>query len=110
LYDGARLLVQPSFEEGFGLPVLEAMTAGVPVVAANRGALPEVLGDAGLLVDPQQPEAFAAALERMAHDAAFREQCAAAGLARARAFSWAATATRVVDAYRHAVAVRAERG
>ena len=55
LYEGARLLVQPSFDEGFGMPVLEAMTLGVPVVAANRGSLPEVLGDAGPLVDPDQP-------------------------------------------------------
>ena len=57
LYAGARLLVMPSFEEGFGIPVLEAMTFGVPVVASNRGSLPEVLGDAGPLVDPDDPAA-----------------------------------------------------
>ena len=56
LYSGARLLVMPSFDEGFGIPVLEAMTLGVPVVASNRGALPEVLGDAGPLVDPDNPD------------------------------------------------------
>ena len=55
LYEGARLLVLPSLDEGFGLPVLEAMTTGVPVVAANRGALPEVVGDAGPLIDPERP-------------------------------------------------------
>jgi len=64
LYEGARLLVQPSFEEEFGLPVLEAMTIGVPVVAANRGTLPEVLGDAGPLVEPDSPEQIAAGIER----------------------------------------------
>src|SRR5262249_44205626 len=71
LYEGARLLVQPSFEEGFGLPVLEAMTLGVPVVAANRGALPEVLGEAGPLVDPERPEQLAAAITRILEDPAF---------------------------------------
>ena len=68
LYAGARLLVLPSFEEGFGLPVLEAMTVGVPVVASNRGALPEVVGDAGLLVEPDQPEALADAMARLLDD------------------------------------------
>src|SRR5207247_4853583 len=77
LYEGARLLVQPSFEEGFGLPVLEAMTLGVPVIAANRGALPEVLGDAGLVVDPEQPAQLASALERMIDDGALAAACAA---------------------------------
>jgi glycosyltransferase involved in cell wall biosynthesis len=60
LFEDARLLVQPSYEEGFGIPVLEAMTVGVPVVASNRGALPEVLGDAGELVDPDRPDQMGA--------------------------------------------------
>ena len=78
----------PSKNEGFGIPVLEAMSAGVPVVAANRGALPEVLGDAGTLVDPDDAEALAAAMHRMLTDEVFATACAQRGLARAREFSW----------------------
>jgi glycosyltransferase involved in cell wall biosynthesis len=103
LYEGARLLVQPSFEEGFGLPVLEAMTVGVPVVAANRGALPEVLADAGTLVDPDKADEMAAAIDRMLADEAYAAACAARGVERARHFQWAATARRVYEAYQLAV-------
>lgn len=106
LYAGARLLVQPSFEEGFGLPVLEAMTVGVPVVAANRGSLPEVLGDAGPLVDADDPEQFAAAIDRMLQDEAFAAASASKGVARARTFTWAGTARRVYEAYEQAIAHR----
>jgi glycosyltransferase involved in cell wall biosynthesis len=102
LYAGARLLVQPSFEEGFGIPVLEAMTLGIPVVAANRGALPEVLGDAGLLVDPEQPSAIAAAIERVLGDDRFAAECAARGILRSREFNWDRTARRVYDTYEQA--------
>ena len=80
LYVGARLLVQPSFEEGFGFPVLEAMTVGVPVVAASRGALPEVLGDAGLLVDPDDPDEMAAAIARLIDDDGLAAASASKGL------------------------------
>jgi glycosyltransferase involved in cell wall biosynthesis len=104
VYAGARLLVQPSFEEGFGMPVLEAMTLGVPVVAANRGALPEVLGDAGLVVDPERPSDLAAAIDRMLSDPTLAEASVARGFDRARAFSWDQTASRVYDAYLHACA------
>jgi alpha-1,3-rhamnosyl/mannosyltransferase len=103
LYDGARLLVQPSFDEGFGIPVLEAMTAGVPVVASNRGALPEVLGDTGLLVDPEDADAMAAAIARMIDDGALAAASAAKGVLRSHEFSWAHTAQRVVDAYQRAI-------
>ena len=103
LYEGARLLVLPSFEEGFGLPVLEAMTIGVPVVAARRGALPEVLGQAGPLIDPDNPANLAAAIERLLGDSAFAADCASKGLARSRAFRWDTTAERVVDVYRAAI-------
>ena len=104
LYAGARLLVQPSFEEGFGIPVLEAMTLGVPVVAANRGALPEVLGDAGPLVDPERPSDLADAIQRLLADETQAAAYAARGLERARAFNWDRTAARVRQAYRDACA------
>ena len=103
LYEGARLLVQPSFEEGFGIPVLEAMTVGVPVVAANRGALPEVLGDAGLLVDPEKPEDMAAAIARILADRSFAGAAAAAGIRRSALFNWDETARRVYHAYQLAI-------
>jgi glycosyltransferase involved in cell wall biosynthesis len=110
LYEGARLLVQVSFEEGFGLTVLEAMSLGVPVVAARRGSLPEVVGDAGPLVDPERPEDIAAAIAQLLRDAEFAAACAAKGLARARTFDWARTAHQVVDVYRQAIAHRAQSG
>jgi glycosyltransferase involved in cell wall biosynthesis len=106
LYEGARFLVQPSFEEGFGIPVLEAMTLGVPVVAANRGALPEVLGDAGPLVDPEDVDALAAAIDRMTNDEAFSAAAVAKGIARARLFSWDRTAERVYQVYEQAIGQR----
>jgi glycosyltransferase involved in cell wall biosynthesis len=104
VYAGARLLVQPSRDEGFGIPVLEAMSAGVPVVAANRGSLPEVLGDAGPLVDPDDAQAFEHALRRVIDDQAFATMCAERGLARARQFSWSAAASNARNAYEYAVA------
>ena len=103
LYEGARMLVLPSLDEGFGLPVLEAMTVGVPVIAANRGALPEVVGAAGLLINPDNPEELAAAIERLLADEGFAAACTAKGLARAREFRWDATARRVYDVYQQAI-------
>ena len=108
LYEGARLLVQPSFDEGFGLPVLEAMTLGVPVVAADRGSLPEVLGGAGLLVDPDRPSDIARAMAQMLDDEQVAATCAARGVARARAFRWQHTAHRVYQAYQQAIDRRAQ--
>jgi glycosyltransferase involved in cell wall biosynthesis len=103
LYEGARLLVLPSLDEGFGLPVLEAMASGVPVVAANRGALPEVVGEAGPLVDPDNPRELAAAVSRLLNDDRFAAECAEKGLARARQFNWTATAGHVYEVYRAAI-------
>ena len=103
MYEGARLLVLPSFDEGFGLPVLEAMTVGVPVVAANRGALPEVLGDAGLLVDPEDPDQLAAAIRRILTDEALAAACASKGVLRSRRFDWQYTARDVYAAYQLAI-------
>jgi glycosyltransferase involved in cell wall biosynthesis len=106
LYEGARLLVQPSFEEGFGLPVLEAMTLGVPVVAANRGALPEVLGNAGSLFDPADPGELAAAIAALLDDELLEAAASARGVLRARHFTWEQTARSVVAAYQAAVGHR----
>jgi glycosyltransferase involved in cell wall biosynthesis len=99
LYAGAAAFVLPSLYEGFGLTALEALAAGVPVVAADRGALPEVCGDAAQLVDPTDAEAIAAALERALDDPA---PWRAAGPPRAAPLTWDATA-RAVDARLHAM-------
>lgn len=107
IYAGARLAVVPSLDEGFGMPVVEAMAAGIPVVAANRGALPEVLGNAGLLANANDPERFAAAIDRMLTDDGFAHRCAEAGLARARLFSWSCAAASLRRAYEAAIDARA---
>jgi glycosyltransferase involved in cell wall biosynthesis len=109
VYEGARLLVQPSFDEGFGLTVLEAMTLGVPVVAADRGALPEVVGDAGPLIDPDDAVDLGAAMRRMIDDEAFAGACAAKGVVRALQFKWERTAEQVYSAYEYAVRRRRTR-
>jgi glycosyltransferase involved in cell wall biosynthesis len=110
LYAGARVVVLPSFDEGFGLPILEAMQVGVPVVASNRGALPEVLGDAGPLVDPTDPDALAHALERLLHEPDFADTCIERGIHRSMEFSWKTTAERVRHAYEQALEQRERRG
>jgi len=106
IYRGARLVIVPSLDEGFGMPVLEAMAAGVPVIAADRGALPEVLGDAGILVNPGNADEFAAAVERMITDDAFARRCAESGLERARLFSWSCAAASLRVAYETALDIR----
>lgn len=106
LYRGARLLVQPSFEEGFGLPVLEAMTVGVPVVAAKAGALPEVGGDAVLLVPPDDAAAMATAIARLLDDDALAASAIRRGLGRAAAYRWSRTAETTLDAYDRALSHR----
>ena len=99
----ARLLVFPSLYEGFGMPLLEAMEAGVPVVAARAGATPETLGDAGVLVDPDDVEGFADAVERVAFDEPFRAELIAAGRTQAAKFTWARAAASCLDLYRSVV-------
>jgi glycosyltransferase involved in cell wall biosynthesis len=88
LYEGARAMLCPSLFEGFGMPVLEAMWCGCPVVCSNTTSLPEVAGDAALTVDPRSPEALADALARALGDEAVRRQLVARGLERAALFSW----------------------
>jgi glycosyltransferase involved in cell wall biosynthesis len=109
LFRDASLLVLPSLDEGFGIPVLEAMTMGVPVVAANRGALPGLLGDAGLLIDPEDEAAMTAAIERLLSDSELAARCASRGLERAAHYNWEASARRLVEAYVEAIAHRSGR-
>jgi alpha-1,3-rhamnosyl/mannosyltransferase len=101
-YSSARVLLLLSHEEGFGLPALEAMAHGCPVVAADRASLPEVVGDAGLLVDPDRPEAVAAAVRSLITDPARRTDLVRRGECRARMFGWNVTASRFLAVY-HAV-------
>ncbi len=96
VYGGAALLVLPSLEEGFGLPALEAMACGTPVVASNRGALPEVVAQAGVLVDPDKEDALEAALTAALSSAELRADLRRRGLARAAEFSLERTAGRVL--------------
>lgn len=109
LYREASMLVIASADEGFGIPALEAMTIGLPVVAAARGSLPEVVGDAGLLVDADDPSALAAALRRVLDDAGLREALVERGLERARRFSWEASAAGLLQAFRRGLVRREPR-
>ncbi|MCS7283680.1 MAG: glycosyltransferase family 4 protein, partial [Anaerolineae bacterium] len=104
LYSAATLFVFPSLYEGFGLPVLEAMACGVPVVCSNTSSLPEVAGDAALLVDPTDARALAGAIERVLTDEALRASLRARGLERARQFAWEEAAQRTLEIYRQVLA------
>jgi len=104
LYAGARALVLPSLDEGFGLPVLEAMSAGVPVIAARRGAIPEVTAGAADLIEPTDVEGLARAIVRVLTDEAHGVGLASRGLERARSFTWDAAAARLALVYQDAVA------
>jgi alpha-1,3-rhamnosyl/mannosyltransferase len=104
LYSGARLFVYPSLYEGFGLPPLEAMACGTPVIVSNRSSLPEVVGDAGEAVDPLDGDELLARLQALLEDDALRARHSAAGVARARAFTWRRCAELTIEAYRKALA------
>jgi len=105
LYRGAVALAYPSLYEGFGLPLLEAMACGTPVIASNTASMPEVLGDAGILLDPSDGQAWARAIIDVVHDGQTRGRLRAAGLRRAADFTWARTARLTLDAYRRTVAL-----
>jgi len=100
LYAGATGFLFPSLYEGFGLPVLEAMACGLPTMTSNRSSLPEVAGDAALLVSPLDEEEMAAAIGRLADDPGLRDELARRGRARAAGFTWQDTAGQMIEIYR----------
>ncbi|MBN1565527.1 MAG: glycosyltransferase family 4 protein, partial [Anaerolineae bacterium] len=101
IYNGAAALVMPSFYEGFGLPALEAMACGTPPIVSNRSSLPEVVGDAGLLIDPDQPSELAEALRRVLQDSDLHAQLRAQSLLRAATFTWRKTTESVLQVYQN---------
>ena len=103
LYLGATALVYPSLYEGFGFPVLEAMASGTPVIASTAGSIPEVLGDAGILIDPADIPAWTDAIVQVARAADVRDRMRALGLTRAAGFTWARTASLTAGVYRRAL-------
>jgi glycosyltransferase involved in cell wall biosynthesis len=102
LYSGAMCFAYPSYFEGFGLPVLEAMQCGTPVIAGNRTSLPEAAGDAGVLFDPFDESAIAGALAQVIENPNYRAELRVKGLERAAAFSWRTTAKKTLEAYERA--------
>lgn len=105
LYAGASLYVHPSLAEGFGLPPLEAMACGTPVLSSDAGSLPEVVGDAGHLLPPRDPDAWAHAIDQLLCDGAERARLAAAGRIQAARFTWEHAADRTLAIYRDAAGV-----
>jgi glycosyltransferase involved in cell wall biosynthesis len=106
LLGAASVLAYPSLDEGFGLPMLEAWQHDVPVVAASAGALPEIAGDAAVIVDPLDVEALAAALDRAITDEAARRDVVGRGRRRLRTFSWDETVDGIVSIYRQTMEIR----
>lgn len=103
LYSGAACFAYPSYYEGFGLPVVEAMQCGTPVVAGNQTSLPEVVGDGGVLVDPFSELELAEAIARVIDNPDYRAELRVKGLERAKAFSWTTTARLTLQAYQRAL-------
>ena len=102
LYNGADVFIYPSIYEGFGLPPLEAMACGCPVITGNTSSLPEVVGSAGIMVDPTSEEELTRAIVTMTSDAQFRDDCIRLGLERVQHFSATAAARDTLDVYYHA--------
>jgi glycosyltransferase involved in cell wall biosynthesis len=99
-YNSAAVFVYPSEYEGFGLPPLEALACGTPVVASNTSSLPEVVGDAGILVDPKEPEAIAIGIQRVLNDADLRSELSHRAREQASRFSWQRMAMETLNTYR----------
>lgn len=106
LYNLAAAFVYPSFFEGFGFPPLEAMACGVPTIVSHSSSLPEIVGEAGLLVDPYRPDELFRALEQLLADPSLSETLKSRGLERAREFAWAETTRRTLQVFRSAAKAR----
>ena len=106
LYAGAAAFCYPSRYEGFGLPALEAMACGVPVITSNRTSLPEVVGDAGLMVDPDDVEGLSLRLRHLLEDRAYANTLGATGVARAATFSWDRCAQETFSVYQQVMRMR----
>lgn len=104
-YNSAEAFVYPSVYEGFGLPVLEAMACGTPVIVSDASSLPEVVGEAGALIPPQDVEGWTEALRRAFHDTLWRDALRQRGLLRAQQFTWDATAAQTIRTYQRALAL-----
>ena len=110
VYAGARVLVLPSLDEGFGMPALEAMSLGVPVVVSDRGALPDLVGDAGIVVDPEDVDSIADGISRILDDDALANRMRERGLDRVRAYHWTQTARALRETFEGALRERARSG
>jgi glycosyltransferase involved in cell wall biosynthesis len=106
LYSGSSVFVFPSLYEGFGLPLVEAMACGVPVIASNTSSVPEIVGDAALLASPTEPETFAEAIMRVRSDERLRKALIEKGLTRAAGFSWGRAAAQLLDCMGRTVAAK----
>ena len=104
IYSSADLFVYPSLYEGFGLPVLEAMACGTPVITSNLSALPEIAGDSAVLVSPRNEAEITEAILRVLSDRALHAELSSKGLQHSRLFSWDATAQKTIAVYRDAIA------
>jgi glycosyltransferase involved in cell wall biosynthesis len=102
LYNAAEMLAHPAFYEGFGLPPLEAMACGLPTIVSNVSSLPEVVGDAGFLVDPHDPDELTVAMWRLLNDSKLRQELSEKGKRQAARFSWERAARETLDIYRKA--------
>lgn len=103
LYSGAQCFVYPSFYEGFGLPVLEAMQCGTPVITSNTSSMPELVGDAGLLVSPYDEEALCKAIVSIVNDPSLRKHLSLKSIERSNGFSWEKACEDLLQAYRTAL-------
>lgn len=103
IYNAADVLISPSLYEGFGMTLLEAMACGTPVITSNVSSLPEVAGDAGILVEPMDVESIADAVHHLHNDSIYYKNLIDKGLVRVKAFTWEATAEQIAEVYERAI-------